>query len=76
MVCDVESLFHCFVNFFDKIIFFDATANIQDTVYVKDDNGEYNTEEYWDFVKQYAYYDVTEWQYVGNGNYIDLTIAR
>lgn len=72
---NVEELFHCFAAYFDKIIFYDVTENVQDTVQIKILEN-YDKDAYWSFAQEYGEYTVTEWQYVKDGNYIDITIER
>ena len=73
----VEELFLNFTAYFDKIIFYDTTENIQDAVYIRDNNNDdYNENMYDEFLEQYGDYKVTDWEYVYHGNYIDITIEE
>lgn len=73
MMYSVEELFSCFHSYFDNIVYYDQTNNVKDSVYIKDYTGEYNEDEYSNFLDEYRGCNVVDWEYFAHGNYIDIT---
>lgn len=71
----VKELFEHFGEFFDTIIYFDVSSNIQDSVTIVDGD-RVMLRVYDDFMREYGGYNVTDWSYRNSGNGIDINIEK
>ena len=72
----VLELFERFSAYFNKIVYFDETNNIQDSIELKDCNDNIKTEEYYKFIDQYGSFKVLDWRFDNYNNNISIDIKR
>lgn len=80
---NVQELFDHFRCLFDKIVYFDKTNNIEDSVYIESTaliDGEmtraYSQEKQEEFLGEYGDFDVVEWEYSSYDNTINITVEE
>ena len=72
----VLELFERFSAYFNKIVYFDETNNIEDCIEVMDCNNDVKTEEYDEFIDQYGSFEVLDWRFDNYNNNITVDIRR
>lgn len=70
-VRDLFDHFHCM---FQKIVYYDKTANVEDVVHIEN-RKQYDEELYDDFLEEYGDYIVKEWAYMYDDS-IQLVIEK
>lgn len=73
----VAELFEHFTFYFDSIIYYDRTNNVEDMKYIYSDSDEtYSSDVYLNFLHKFKEYSVIEWEYDFRENNISLTIEN
>lgn len=70
----VAELFERFSAYFDKIVYFDETNNIEDSIEVRDCKEDVKTEEYIKFIFKYGLFKVLDWRFDNYNNHNNITI--
>lgn len=72
----VAELFERFSAYFNKIIFFDETNNIQDSIELSDCNKDVKVYEYVNFIYKYGLFKVDAWRFDNYNNNIVIDIKK
>lgn len=70
----VAELFEHFSAYFDKVVYFDETNNIEDIIELRDCKDDFKTEEYIKFIFKYGLFKVLDWRFDNYNHHNNITI--